>query len=86
MKYALVIVGAASICAAMPASAGEVGVGVGVTPGVGAGVTVGSDQRDRIREQERTTVIKEREPQDTTVIKEREREPDRKVIIERDRN
>ncbi|WP_051677396.1 hypothetical protein [Bradyrhizobium sp. URHD0069] len=86
MKYLLIIVGAASLCAAMPAGAEEVGIGVGVTPGGGAGVTVGSDQRDRIREQERTTVIKEREPQDTTIVKEREREPDRKVIIERDRN
>jgi hypothetical protein len=84
MKYILVIVAAASICAAVPASAEEVGVGVGVTPGVGAGVTVGSDHRDRDRE--RTTVIKEHEPRETTVIKEREREPDRKVIIDRDRN
>jgi hypothetical protein len=49
-------------------------------------VTVGSDQRDRDRDRERTTVIKEHEPRDTTVIKEREREPDRKVIIDRDRN
>jgi hypothetical protein len=45
---------------------------------------VGADHRDRDRE--RTTVIKEREPRDTTVIKEREREPDRKVIIDHDRN
>jgi hypothetical protein len=48
------------------------------------GVTVGADHRDRDRE--RTTIIKEREPHDTTVIKEREREPDRKVIIDHDRN
>ena len=88
MKYVLAIVAAASICAAMPASAEDVGVGVGVGPGVGAGVTVGSDHRDRDRdrERERTTVIKEHGPRDTTVIKEREREPDRKVIIDRDRN
>ena len=51
---------------------------------VGAGVTVGADHRDRDRE--RTTIIKEREPRDTTVIKEREREPDRKVIIDHDRD
>src|SRR5207253_561549 len=84
MKYVLAIVAATSICAALPASAEDVGVGVGVKPGVGAGVTVGSDQRDR----ERTTVIKERErePRDTTVIKEREREPDRNVTIDRERN
>jgi hypothetical protein len=86
MKYVLAIVAAASISGAVPASADEVGVGVGVAPGVGAGVTVGSDQRDRDRERERTTVIKEHEPRDTTVIKEREREPDRKVIIDHDRN
>ena len=85
MKYVLAIVAAASICAAMPASAEDVGVGVRAGP-VGAGVTVGEDHRDRDRE--RTTVIKERErePRETTVIKERDREPDRKVIIDRDRN
>ena len=85
MKYVLAIIAAASICAAIPASAEEVGVVVGVGP-VGAGVTVGSDHRDG--ERERTTAIKERErePRETTVIKEREREPDRKVIIDRDRN
>ena len=87
MKYVMAIVAAASICAAVPATAEEVGVGVGVGP-AGAGVTVGSDRRDidRDRDRERTTVIKEHEPRDTTVIKEREREPDRKVIIDRDRN
>ena len=63
MKYVLAVVAAASICAAVPASAEDVGVGVGVKPGVG--VTVGSDQRDRDRD--RTTVIKE--PRDTTVVK-----------------
>ena len=83
MKYILAIVGAASICAAVPASAEDVGIGVKAGP-VGAGVTVGEDHRDRDRD--RTTVIKEREPRETTVIKEREREPDRKVIIDRDRN
>src|SRR5258706_7669657 len=83
MKYALAIIAAASLGAAVPASAEDVGVGVGVGP-VGAGVTIGADHRDRDRE--RTTIIKEREPHDTTVIKEREREPDRKVIIDHDRN
>ena len=66
MKYVLAIIAATSMCAAIPASAEEVGVGVGVGP-VGAGVTVGSDHRDRDRE--RTTVIKEREPHETTVIR-----------------
>jgi hypothetical protein len=80
MRYALAIIAAVSICAAMPASAEDVGVDVRVGP-VGAGVTVGSDHRDRDRE--RTTVIKERErePRETTVIKEREREPDRKRVF-----
>jgi hypothetical protein len=64
----LAIIAAARICAAVPASAIDVGVGVGVGP-VGAGVTVGSDHRDRDQ---------------TTVIKERGREPDRKVIIDRE--
>jgi hypothetical protein len=86
MKYVLAIVTAASIYAAMPASAEDVGVGVGVKPGVGAGVTVGSDHRDRDRDGDRTTVIKEHEPRDTTVIKERQREPDRNVTIDRERN
>jgi hypothetical protein len=87
MKYVMAIMAAASIFSTVPASAEEVGVGVGVGP-AGAGVTVGSDRRDidRDRDRERTTVIKEHEPRDTTVIKEREREPDRKVIIDRDRN
>ena len=58
MKYVLAMVAAASICAAVPASAEEVGVGVGVGP-AGAGVTVGAD---RDRDRERTTVIKEHEP------------------------
>jgi hypothetical protein len=65
MKYILAIVAAASICAAVPASAEDVGVGVGVGP-VGAGVTVGEDHRERDRD--RTTVVKEHEPRDTTVI------------------
>jgi hypothetical protein len=87
MKLVVALAAAASICAAIPASAEEVGVGVGVGP-AGVGVTVGSDRRDldRDRDRDRTTVIKEHEPRDTTVIKEREREPDRKVIIDRDRN
>ena len=52
----MAIIAAASICAAVPASAEDVGVGVGVGP-VGAGVTVGSDHRNRDRD--RTTVIRE---------------------------
>jgi hypothetical protein len=83
MKYVLAIVAAASIWVAIPASAEELGVGVGVGP-AGPGVTVGSDRRDVDRD--RTTVIKEHQPRDKTVIKEREREPDRKGMIDRDRN
>src|SRR6202022_3442262 len=83
MKSALAIIAVAGLCAAVPAGAEDVGVGGGVGP-VGAGVTVGADHRDRDREG--TTLLKEREPRDTTVIKEREREPDRKVIIDHDRN
>jgi hypothetical protein len=47
-------------------------------------VTIGSDRRDG--DCDRTTVIKEHEPRDKTVIKERGREPDRGVMIDRDRN
>jgi hypothetical protein len=87
MKFVLAMTAAASILAAIPASAEDVGVGVGVGP-AGAGVTVGSDHRSigRDREREGTRVIKEHEPRDRTVIKEHEREPDRKVMIDRDRN
>jgi hypothetical protein len=84
MKYGLAILAAATLFAAVPASAEDVGVGVGVGP-VGAGVTVGAGH-DRDRDRDRTTVIREREePRDKTVIikRDREREPDRKVIIDR---
>jgi hypothetical protein len=80
MKYALAAIVAASLCAAVPASAEDVGVGVGVGPG-GVGVTVGESHRDRDRDRDRTTIIKEHEPRDKTIIREREREPDRTVII-----
>src|ERR1700728_4556148 len=86
MKYMLAIVAAASFCAAVPASAEDVGVGVGVGP-VGAGVTVGEDHRERDRD--RTTVVKDREPRDTTVInkdRDHDRQPDRKVIGDHDHN
>ena len=85
MKYVLAIAAAASIWAAIPASAEEVGVGVGVGP-AGPGVTVGSDRRDYRDRDRGRTVIKEHEPRDRTVIKERDREPDRGVMIDRDRN
>jgi hypothetical protein len=86
MKYVMAMAAAASIWAAIPANAEEVGVGVGVGP-AGPGVTIGSDRRDLDRGRDRgRTVIKEHEPGDRTVIKEREREPDRKVIIDRDRD
>jgi hypothetical protein len=86
MKYAVALAAAATLLAAVPASAEDVGVGVGVGPN-GAGVTVGASP-DRYREErDRTTVIKEREPRDKTTIikKERDPEPDRKVIINQDR-
>jgi hypothetical protein len=83
MKYVLAIAAAASIWVAIPASAEELGVGVGVGP-AGPGVTVGSDRRDVDRD--RTTVINEHAPRDKTVTKERGREPDRKVMIDRDHN
>ena len=74
---AIAALAAGLIGLAVPASAEETRIGVGVGP-VGAGVTIG-ESRDR----ERTTVIKEHEPRDRekVIIKEREREPDRKVII-----
>jgi hypothetical protein len=86
MKYVLAIAAAASIWTAIPASAEEVGVGVGVGP-AGPGVTIGSDRRarDHVRDRGRT-VIKEHEPRDRTVIKERDGEPDRRVMIDRDRD
>ena len=58
-EVVLAIIAAARICAAVPARAEDVGVGVGVGQ-VGAGMTVGSDHRDR----DQATVIKqcEREP------------------------
>ena len=87
MKYVLAIAAAASIWTAIPASAEEVGVGVGVGP-AGPGVTIGSDRRDldRDRGDRGRTVIKEHEPRDRTVIKEHDREPDRRVMIDRDRD
>jgi hypothetical protein len=70
-----------------PASAQDVGVGVGVGP-AGAGVTIGTGRGDRYRDRE---VIREREyrnrDRDETVVIKRKRDydPDRRVIIERDR-
>ena len=62
------LIAAAMVTAiAAPAYADEVGVHVGP---VGAGVTVGQSPDYRVRERDRTTVIKEREPaRRTTVIK-----------------
>ena len=83
MKYVLAV--AAVVALATPAFADEVGVHVGP---VGAGVTTGETHvdRDRYRDRDRTTVIKEREPADrTTVIKREHAEPREKTIIkERD--
>jgi hypothetical protein len=76
----MVIAAVATLGFSGPASAGEVGVGVGVGP-VGAGVTVGTGHYDR-HHHDRTTIIKEHEPRENTVIiKKRERDPDRRVII-----
>lgn len=71
-----------SVCAAVPASAEEVGVGVGVGR---SGVTVGVAPVERERDR---TVIREREPErDRTVIIRKDREDDRgrdrDVIIDR---
>jgi hypothetical protein len=83
MKYVIAMAAAASIWAAIPANAEEIGVGVGVSP-AGPGVTVGSDRRDR-RDRGRT-VIKERDPRDRTIIKERDSVPDSPIMINRDRD
>ena len=81
MKY-VIMAAAASIWAAIPANAEEVGVGVGVGP-AGPGMTVGSDRGDRDRERGRAVI---HEPRDRTIIKERDREPDSRVMIDRDRD
>ena len=76
----------AAVASIWAANAEEVGVDVGVGP-AGPGVTVGSDRRDIDRDRDRgRTVIKEHEPRDRTIIKERDREPDSRVMIDRDRN
>ncbi|MGN6285387.1 MAG: hypothetical protein ACTHM2_09575 [Afipia sp.] len=83
MKSVFVIATVAALGMVLPASAEEVGVGVGVGP-VGAGVTVGTTGHYH-RDHDRTTIIKEREPRDKTVIiKKRERSPDHRVIIHED--
>jgi hypothetical protein len=84
-RLAVAAIAVVGIYSAMPASAEEIGVGVGPV-----GVTVGTGRpdydRDRVRERE---VIREREPRrDETVIikKEHDRDYDRgerKVIIDR---
>jgi len=67
-RLAVAAVAVIGICSAVPASAEEVGIGVGVGP-VGAGVTVGqSPSYER-----RTTVIREREPRDETEVIRKER-------------
>lgn len=68
---------------AAPAYADQVGVHVGP---VGAGVTVGQSPDYRVRERDRTTVIKEREPaRRTTVIKKEDEFGNRsKTVIHHD--
>jgi hypothetical protein len=86
MKLVLAVIAtAAMIGTALPASADEIGVGVGP---VGAGVTVGEGHRDRDVVREREVV---REPQhrdhDTVIIKKGDRDRDidhdrSKVIVD----
>ncbi len=87
-RLAVAAIAVIGIYSAVPASAEDVRVGVGVGP-VGAGVTVGSGRsdydRDRIHER---TIIREREPRrdETVIIKKRNRDWDgdgRRVIIDR---
>lgn len=87
-RLAVAAIAVLGIYSAVPASADDVRVGVGVGP-VGAGVTVGSGRsdydRDRVHER---TIIREREPRrDETVIikkhRDMDRDVDRKVIIDR---
>jgi len=85
MKLTLIIAAVAGICAAVPASAEEVGVGVGPV-----GVTVGAGHdRDRDRDRDRT-VIRDRDEhrdRDTVIIKkDHDRDGDRdhdRMIIDR---
>lgn len=87
-RLAVAAIAVVGIYGAVPASADDVRVGVGVGP-VGAGVTVGSGRsdydRDRVHER---TIIREREPRrDETVIikkhRDMDRDVDRRVIIDR---
>ena len=86
-QLAIAAVAVAGISFVQPVSAEDVGVGVGVGP-AGAGVTIGTGRGDRYRDRE---VIREREYRDrdrdeTVGIKRnRKYDPDRQVIIERDR-
>lgn len=78
------LIAAAMVTAiAAPAYADQVGVHVGP---VGAGVTVGQSPDYRVRERDRTTVIKEREPaRRTTVIKKEDEFGNRsKTVIHHD--
>jgi hypothetical protein len=80
-RIALILIASGALC--VPATAEEVGVGVGVGP-VGAGVTVGSGPDRVIKEKE---VIREREPRDKVIIQQ-ERPPEvvekKTIIKERD--
>ena len=86
MKPAIAFIAAAGLALAVPASADDAHIGVGVGP-VGAGVTVGSDHRDHYGDRDtHTTIIKREEPREhTTIIKKEHEEPREKTIIhERD--
>jgi hypothetical protein len=87
-RFAVIAVAVAGICGVMPASAEEIGVGVG-PDGVTVGTVRGDRDRDRDRDRE---VIRERDhrDRDTVVIQkgrdhDRDYDRDRKVIIDRDR-
>jgi len=86
IKYFVVAsVALAGISMVQPAGAEEVGIDVGRA---GVGVTVGSGHGDRYRDREviRERVYRDRGRDETVVIKRhRDYDPDRRVIIERER-
>jgi hypothetical protein len=83
--FVIATVALAGISVVQPAGAEEFGVGIGPA---GVGVTVGSGHGDRYRDREviRERVYRDRGRDETVVIKRhRDYDPDRRVIIERER-
>ena len=81
--FVIATVALAGISVVQPAGAEEFGVGVGPA---GVGVTVGSGHGYRDREVIRERVYRDRGRDETVVIKRhRDYDPDRRVIIERER-